>query len=143
MDLGTQYTYDDAFNFPPEGAYTKLDKTNKLNVYPGGNSATEEAEITGLADTLNLAPNYNELVDMDDLTYNAPLAKLLSLSGTFMRQVSNNIDKSTEAGRGPRYWSTAVWNTALYDFKKRMFKCDYIHYNDETGRISEISFSEI
>ena len=39
-------------------------------------------------------------------------------------------------------WSSARWETSLYDFKKRKFKCESITYSEETGRIVSIVFTE-
>ena len=42
-------------------------------------------------------------------------------------------------------WSSCTWTTALYTLKTKKFKCesDKIKYNQKTGRISEIYFSEL
>lgn len=71
--------------------------------------------------------------------YKKELISLLSFADhDNMRQVrinrtSENLDK----------WGTAIWNTALYDFKKKRFKCDGIDYNPETARVMNIHFVEI
>ena len=40
-------------------------------------------------------------------------------------------------------WNTAIWYTALYDLKKRRFKCDKIEYYENSKRVSGIYFSEL
>ncbi len=40
-------------------------------------------------------------------------------------------------------WSDATWYTALYDLKTRRFRCDYVRYNQQTGQINGIYFSEV
>ena len=57
--------------------------------------------------------------------------------GNLTRVVTNTTGKNLDV------WSRMVWKTALYDLKSRQFKCDFITYNDKTGRVSEIGFSEI
>lgn len=66
------------------------------------------------------------------------LIDLLQLSSTDFKITKKNNDPSTY-----RYWSTIVWETALYNFKTKRFKCDDIRYNEKTGRVSELYFSEI
>lgn len=66
------------------------------------------------------------------------------------RQVIKNkaID---EAKKNPFYieaenkygWSSAIWTTYLYDFKKKRFECTDMEYSADTGRISRIYFKEI
>lgn len=71
--------------------------------------------------------------------YDKKIRSLLSFADhDNMRQVrinrtSENLEK----------WGTAIWNTALYDFKKKRFKCDGIEYNVDTGRVKRINFSEL
>jgi hypothetical protein len=45
-------------------------------------------------------------------------------------------------GNATKGWSSARWETALYDFKKRKFKCDSVTYSKETGRIVSMVFVE-
>ena len=66
------------------------------------------------------------------------LAELLDFSNTNMRQVVTNSNAQTLED-----WSTAIWETALYDLKTRRFKCEGITYSNITGRVNEIIFSEI
>ena len=40
-------------------------------------------------------------------------------------------------------WSSAEWRTALYDLKTRKFKCVDEKYNEQTGRIIYMEFTEI
>jgi hypothetical protein len=45
-------------------------------------------------------------------------------------------------GQNVQGWSSARWETSLYDFKKRKFKCDSVRYSDDTGRIISMVFVE-
>lgn len=69
-----------------------------------------------------------------------PLIQLIDLANTSenMRQTVYNTNNATL-----EKWSYAIWQTGLYDFKTRRYRCDDIVYNDATGRVSEIYFSEI
>lgn len=68
-----------------------------------------------------------------------PLQLIVSFASTNMKQTITNQGSQDDL----KVWSTAVWTSALYDFKTRRFKCDDIKYSDETGRVNEIYFSEI
>ena len=70
------------------------------------------------------------------------LVRLIKLSnradtGSLDRTVSNRTGKNLDK------WSTIKWKTALSDFKKRRFKCDFLGYSEITGRVNRIYFSEI
>lgn len=69
---------------------------------------------------------------------NYVLMNLIRLSNLDMKVVKKNPNKSEG-----KIWSKVVWTTALYDFKTRRFTCDGILYNDQTGRVNAIYFSEI
>ncbi len=62
---------------------------------------------------------------------------IIKFAGNNMKQVVYN------RGEGTDKWSRAEWETVLYDFKTRRFKCDGIKYSDVTGRVNEIYFSEL
>lgn len=75
--------------------------------------------------------------DMDN-----SLVKLMKLSkatqqGSLDRRVVNRTGQNLDI------WSSVTWKTCLSDFKKRRYKCDFVGYNDKTGRVKEIHFSEI
>ena len=74
------------------------------------------------------------------------LKNILEYSGENMKQTIKHTFNSTvpqrEREEGLKYWSSAIWKTALYDFKKRRFTCDDIKYSDSTGLVNEIWFSE-
>lgn len=115
-------------------SYTTLDPTKGLK-------KVASKTVTG-THSLTISPDgskeFNDLININTLTYYDPLNDLLKLSGDYMKQTVINNDESTLDS-----FATAVWNTALYDFKKKMFKCDGVEYNSETGRIREIRFVEI
>ena len=69
-----------------------------------------------------------------------PLQVLLVTCSTNIKQIVMNTDDDKESLEA---WSSAEWRTALYDFKTRRFKCDNIKYNNVTGRVNEIYFSEL
>ena len=64
------------------------------------------------------------------------LVNLLNYADT-MKVIKYNM------GNNKHVWNSVVWTTALYDFKTKKFKCDYMEYHEETGRVSKIYFSEI
>ena len=149
-NCATSLTLKDAFKFKKDESgnvihyYTNFVEGTKLN-------ASSSKEITSGSDLLIIDLNYSDSTDIynnlinSSLDYENPLNNLLNLSGEeYMRQIARNTNNDpNDTTRNLGVWSTAIWNTALYDFKKRMFKCDYMHYSDKTGRISEISFSEV
>lgn len=65
------------------------------------------------------------------------LESLLNFSNFLTIKVDNNTGENLE------YWSSATWQTALYNFKTKRFKCDFIGYSEVTGRVNEIYFSEL
>ena len=85
--------------------------------------------------------NYNaQLYDVNNIENETPLQNLLKFASINMKQTVKNHSEDSE---DLRLWSSATWKTGLYDFKTRKFKCDEIKYNDKTGRVNAICFSEI
>lgn len=74
--------------------------------------------------------NYYSLIDDEQIT------NLLNYTDT-MKVTKFNIGDNKDV------WNSIVWSTALYSFKTKRFKCDYMEYHEETGRVSKIYFSEI
>ena len=68
------------------------------------------------------------------------LSALLS-TVTLMEQTIINSTKPSSLSDDD--WYSATWRTASYDFKTRKFKCNDLHYNEDTGYIDRISFEEI
>ena len=97
--------------------------TSKDNRYMEANSGSKTYSETG--------KNYYSLLD------DSQLETLLDFSNFLTIKVDNNTGEKLE------YWSSATWQTALYNFKTKRFKCDFIGYNDETGRVNAIYFSEL
>lgn len=97
--------------------------TSKDNRYMEANSGSKTYSETG--------KNYYSLLD------DSQLETLLDFSNFLTIKVDNNTGENLE------YWSSATWQTALYNFKTKRFKCDFIGYNDETGRVNAIYFSEL
>lgn len=93
--------------------------------------------------TVNLgSPNsgeYYSLLESDLSKYNETvLYSLIKFASDNMKITVKNTDSATL-----EKWSSATWTTALYSLKTKKFKCDDIKYNEKTGRICEIYFSEI
>lgn len=105
---------------------------------------TEDSYLSHDSNELTSAYNDSGHSYMDaDHQYNllddrAPLMDLLGFSGNDMKQTVKNTDSNTL-----NIWSSAVWETALYDFKKKKFKCTDMTYSTETGRVVSITFEEI
>lgn len=72
---------------------------------------------------------------------NTPLNNLIKFASDNAKQVVYNTNSNPNIG--VNVWNTAIWQTGLYDFKTRRFKCDSIGYSEKTGRVNEICFSEI
>ena len=95
---------------------------------------------------MSLCNQYEELTTNDflqpDKGYysleDEAILKLLKFSSSTPKITIKNPDSATL-----RYWSKAVWSTALYDFKTRRFTCDSIEYSNVTGRVTKIYFSEV
>lgn len=70
------------------------------------------------------------------------LASLIELS---KKSDNGNLTKTVvnSTGQNLKAWSKVIWKTALYDFKSKRFKCDYLGYSQKTGRVNIICFSEI
>ena len=99
--------------------------------------------ITDNNKTVNLgSPNsgeYYSLLESDLSKYNETvLYSLIKFASDNMKITVKNTDSATL-----EKWSSATWTTALYSLKTKKFKCDDIKYNEKTGRICEIYFSEI
>ena len=76
--------------------------------------------------------NYYSLRDSEELH------ELLKNSGNNMVQtVTNNTKRDYDI------YTKVIWKTALYDMKTRKFKCDYVEYSADTGRVIALYFSEI
>lgn len=97
--------------------------TSKDNRYMEANSGSKTYSETG--------KNYYSLLD------DSQLETLLDFSNFLTIKVDNNTGENLE------YWSSATWQTALYNFKTKRFKCDFIGYSEVTGRVNAIYFSEL
>ncbi len=108
-------------------------KTNKLNS-KGKNYIDPNNNVI----TLDGKSYSAQLYDNGNKEEETPLKKLLKFTSSNMQQIVYNYDKSTLDK-----WSSAIWKTALYDFKTRRFRCDSIKYSKITGQVNELYFSEI
>ena len=134
------YTMDEmGFDFPEDTSYTNYTKNTKVRP-----EDVIAKDITGsnklVADkAYNLIKNSSNVLSGEKCEFNTELIELLKFSGdTKIRQIRYNT-----SGKNLDKWSYAMWNTALYDFKKKRFKCDGFEYNAKTGRVSKITFTEI
>ena len=114
------------------GSYTKFKPEDKLfsddNDLDGANHMIEN----GGSKEFESKKYYSIISDKEIIE------GLLDFSTKNPKITVKNTDSSTL-----RYWSTAVWETALYNFKTRKFKCDSIQYSEKTGRVNAIYFSEL
>ena len=138
-DKDTDITMKDAgFVF---SGYTAFSETTKLNPANQSLEGSDYMQANGgspakgnaATDTNCNGKNYYSLRSDDRLLYT-----ILSYSGDNMKQIVTN-----STGENLDVWLQAVWSTALYDFKTKKFKCDHIEYNEVTGRVKEIYFSEL
>ena len=121
-------------------SYSSFDKTTSLGTkYVEISSSGQLGGLEPLAVTASPGTYANSLFKDNKLTPATALQNLVSLASTNMKQTVTNYGNQNELKK----WSTAVWTTALYDFKTRRFQCDDIKYSDVTGRVNEIYFSEI
>ncbi len=116
----TAFSKDDKLFTQPK----KLDDKPDKYILPNG--GTHQIELED-----GTKQNYYSIKDNQ-------LKNLLNFSSTDFKITKKNNDSRTY-----RDWSTIVWETALYNFKTKRFKCDEIKYNNTTGRVSELYFSEI
>lgn len=116
-----------------ETIHVELSDATTLGMEPLGIMGTAD-----ISDPSNPSTYKNSLFTGNSLTPATPLQTLVSFTSTNMKQtIMNNTGKDLEK------WSTAVWTSALYDFKTRRFRCDEIKYSDNTGRVNAIFFTEI
>lgn len=133
------------FDIPNNKYYTGFENNTRVgnitNKSFGGDSLKENANTPNKATDYSgkELTGYYSILDNDG---DNNLIKLMNLSrmteqGSLEKRVVNRT------GRNLENWSSVVWKTALSDFKKRRFKCDFIGYSQITGRVNEIHFSEI
>lgn len=124
-ELNTSRYYTD-FNKDTDKLYSQtkvLDDAVKYVVPSGGSHRLTLADGT--------EKYYYSIMD-------SQLRKLLEISSNDLKITKKNNNPNTY-----RYWSTAIWETALYNFKTKRFSCDSINYNEKTGRVNELYFSEL
>lgn len=120
----------------------KLDTDSTKYMMPnGGTFELTLADGTQAKAEDGTTKKYYALLDGSNST--SALHKLLEFSSNNPRMQARNSNTNVGSTSSFRYWSTVVWSTALYDFKTKRFTCDSIKYNEATGRVSEIYFSEI
>ena len=83
---------------------------------------------------------YYSLLKEDKSDYNktSGIYPLLGFASKNMKITVRNTDSNSL-----NIWSSCTWTTALYNLKTKRFKCDELKYNEKTGRINAIYFSEI
>ena len=118
------------------GKYTSFDegtelKTTTVTLTGEGYMDANSGSKSYAAKEEDTPKNYYSLLD------DKQLERLLKFSNYLTIQVTNNTGANFDK------WSSATWQTALYNFKTKRFKCDFIGYSDETGRVNAIYFSEL
>lgn len=126
-------------SFSSHEYYTTFNKNDRIDSLF---SALENDNIRTLDDSsvyLQADTEYEffNVTGLGKIEIKPQIATLLKMTDNMTQKVTNkNVS-------GYNDWTSAVWNTAAYSFKKKRFKCDGIVYNESTNRINEISFSEI
>lgn len=106
-------------------------------VEDGGTEILTEGYNGTIEGYYSLKDNYDFDKEEYTVDYGNAILKLLKSSNDLEKTVRNTTGKNSNV------WSRVVWKTALSDFKKRRFRCDFIGYSSKTGRVKEIYFSEI
>ena len=108
------------------------------NLYNILNTGKIETMFTG-GKTYNLltSEDTNTVTSLDET---AKLAALITTVSLKNQELTNN-DKPSAFDKSD--WWYCTWTTAASDFKTRKFKCTNVKYNEDTGYIEKISFSEI
>jgi hypothetical protein len=142
-EIGSKFTMDYA-GFEFQSDYTEFNSNTKLN--PSTKDLTDGSKYlvkdggtqkTITIDGKNVVDNTYYSLRNDSENRLSNLLEL-NISGNNM-----SIIKTNTTGKDYDVWTKAVWYTALYNFKTKRFKCDYIGYSTVTGRVNEIYFSEI
>lgn len=144
VDNSTLHMQDVGFNIK-EDYYTSF--SNDDEVFVRSYEFTESTDLlpdTGEFedDTGKNEFNSNKYYSLLDNDGNNNLVELLNLSN---RTDTGSLDRivTNSTGANLDVWSRIIWKTALSDFKKRKFKCDFVGYSSKTGRVNEVYFSEI
>lgn len=136
---------DVGFNIPDGEYYTGFDNGTKIgnisnNEFPGGDTLKPNGGSHSANDYAgNSISGYYSI--LDDNADNS-LTKLIKFSG---KSEQGSLDRRVvnRTGQNLDIWSSVTWKTALSDFKKRRYKCDFIGYSELTGRVNQLHFSEI
>lgn len=125
------------------GSYTDLDSSTPLGPY------------TGTVTVFN-KPEYRTADGYYSLFYKNPDDTISDMNENFIDLMKNIQTLGGESGSASltftvkntksndyKQWTQVVWQTALYDLKKRKFTCVDITYNTTTGRVNELIFKEI
>lgn len=118
---------------PTDSSWNNLENVISADTLPGKAIDLDVTVCTHKGKTYNA-----QLYDTSSILAETPLQILIDTAGKNLKQIVRNPDAETL-----EKWSSAEWQTALYDFKTRRFKCDDIEYSDITGRVNKIYFSEI
>ena len=96
---------------------------------PGGGSPLTTDKFD--PESIDGSKNYYSLRDSTELQ------ELLKNSGNNMVQTITNTTKQDYDA-----YTKLIWHTALYDMKTRKFKCDYVEYSADTGRVVALYFTQ-
>lgn len=116
----------------------KIDETKQVTSFSGNQYLEYNMEID--ESNSKMKPGTYEL--LDDSADNK-LEKLIAHSTETKQIVKNPNDNYVYNPTNLYGWTTATWETCLYKFKQKRFKCTGIEYSNKTGRITEIKFEEI
>lgn len=143
-EISLKDVFKDVYNKDIKNFYTSFNDLTKL--VPVTVQLTDESQYMTVdggteleIEEIGVRKKYYSLRSATDTVgRNTELGRLLSFSDNIKIVVSNNNNSKQF-----RDWSKATWVTALYSFKTKRFKCDYVGYSEVTGRVNRIYFSEI
>lgn len=100
------------------------------------NLSDDEQEISNGTELINEDEDNN--IDEDIYNYIiVPSSKQLKVT------VQNDDTSVVGTTTGASQWSKAIFETYVYSFKSKRFRCTDVEYSDITGRIISLTFSEI
>ncbi len=135
----------DLNNVQLSSVFTNVEYDGKYTNFSSNISLSDAIDISKNSNKfINLgtpgADGYYSLLNDDRSDYNTSsgIYPLLKFASDNMKITVRNTDSNTIS-----IWSSCTWTTALYNLKTKRFKCDELKYNEKTGRINAIYFSEI
>ena len=99
--------------------------------------------VTGYYKSKFTKGTYNLLDGENNPQTNDTVNTLLNVADAIKKNVKNPSENIKDKLFSENGWSSAEWRTSLYDLKTRKFKCVDEKYNEQTGRIIYMEFTEI